>query len=160
MDWGRSPRSIYTVRQKLSTTWFVSIISFLIMNLFQIGLLILLPVHTYLLTYETGYWSIFIYVYIRGCGGGGVTVWGCFSFDCKLDLYVLDGNRTGQKYHVNVLAPRVVPHFNNHALADRPMFMDDNAKPHRALIVQPFYSKRLFRQFHGLWCRQSEDSAF
>jgi hypothetical protein len=29
--------------------------------------------------------------------GGGVTVWGCFSFDCKLDLYVLDGNLTGQK---------------------------------------------------------------
>jgi hypothetical protein len=23
-------------------------------------------------------------------GGGGVNVWGCFSFDCKLDLYVLD----------------------------------------------------------------------
>jgi hypothetical protein len=30
--------------------------------------------------------------------GGGVTVWGCFSFDCKLDLYVLDCNLTGQKY--------------------------------------------------------------
>jgi hypothetical protein len=28
-------------------------------------------------------------------GGGGVTVWGCFSIDCKLDLYVLDGNLTG-----------------------------------------------------------------
>jgi hypothetical protein len=28
--------------------------------------------------------------------GGGVTVWGCFSFHCKLDLYVLDGNLTGQ----------------------------------------------------------------
>ena len=27
--------------------------------------------------------------------GGGVTVWGCFSSDCKLDLYVLDGNLTG-----------------------------------------------------------------
>ena len=40
----------YTVRQKLSTTWFVSIISFLIMNLFQIDLLFPLPVHTYLLT--------------------------------------------------------------------------------------------------------------
>ena len=25
-------------------------------------------------------------------GGGGVTVWGCLSFDCKLDLYVLDDN--------------------------------------------------------------------
>ena len=70
--------------------------------------------------------------------GGGVTVWGCFSFDCKLDLYVLDGNLTGQKYRDNVLAPRVVPHFDNHALTDRPMFMDDNARPHRARIVQHF----------------------
>ena len=62
---------------------------------------------------------------------GGVTVWGCFSFDCKLDLYVLGGNLTGQKYRDNVLAPRVVPHFDNHALADRPMFMDDNARPQK-----------------------------
>jgi hypothetical protein len=33
------------------------------------------------------------------------------SFDCKLDLYVIDGNLTGQKYRDNVLAPRVVPHL-------------------------------------------------
>ena len=58
---------LYTVRQKLSTTWLVSIIFFLIMNLFQIGLLFSLPVHTYLLTCETDYWSIFIYVYMTGC---------------------------------------------------------------------------------------------
>ena len=38
----------------------------------------------------------------------------------------------------NVLAPRVVPHFDNHALADRPMCMDDNARPHKARIVQHF----------------------
>jgi hypothetical protein len=57
----------YTARQKLSTTWLVSIISFLIMNLFQIGLLFSLPVHTCLLTCETGYWSIFIHVYMTGC---------------------------------------------------------------------------------------------
>ena len=62
-----SPYYIYTVRQKLITTWLVSIISFLIMNLFQIGLLFSLPVHTYLLTCGTGYWSIFIYVYMTGC---------------------------------------------------------------------------------------------
>ena len=71
-------------------------------------------------------------------GGGGVTVCDCLSFDCKLDLYVLDGNLKGQKYRDNVLAPRVVPHFDNHALADRPMCMDDNARPHRAQIVQHF----------------------
>ena len=58
---------IYTIRQKVSTTWLVSIISFLIMNLFQIGLLFSLHVHTYLLTCQTCYWSIFIYVYIIGC---------------------------------------------------------------------------------------------
>ena len=68
-------------------------------------------------------------------GGGGVTVWGCFSFDCE---YVLDGNLTGQKYRDNVLAPCVVPLFDNIALADRPMFMDDNARPHRARIAQHF----------------------
>jgi hypothetical protein len=43
-----------------------------------------------------------------------------------------------QKYRDNVLAPRIVSHFDNHALADRPMFMDDNARPHRARIVQHF----------------------
>ena len=59
--------------------------------------------------------------------GWGVTLWGCFSFDCNL---------TGQKYRDNVLAPRVVPHFDNHASADRPIFMDDNARPRRVRIVQ------------------------
>jgi hypothetical protein len=71
-------------------------------------------------------------------GGGCVTAWGCFSFDCKLDLYVLDGNLTGQRYPDNVLAPHVVPHFDNHALADRSMFMDDNTRPHRSQLVQHF----------------------
>jgi hypothetical protein len=31
----------------------------------------------------------------------------------------------------------------------------DNARPHEARIVQHFYSKRLFRKFHGLRCRQT-----
>jgi transposase len=57
---------IYTVWQKLNTTWLVSILSFLIMNLFQIGLLFSLPVYTFLLTCEIGYWSIFIYVHMTG----------------------------------------------------------------------------------------------
>ena len=60
------------------------------------------------------------------------------SLSNEVGLVVLDGNLTGQKYRDNVLALRVVPHFDNHALADRPMFMDDNARPHRARIVQPF----------------------
>jgi hypothetical protein len=88
-------------------------------------------------------------------GGGDVTVWGCFSFDCKLDLYVLDGNLTGQKYRDNVLAPRVVPHFDNHALADSPMFMDDNARPHRAPIVQHCLQQEAFQTIS--WPAMSPD---
>jgi hypothetical protein len=68
---------------------------------------------------------------------------------------LIDGNLTGQKYRDNVLTPRVVPHFDNHALADRQMFMDDNARPHRARIVQHLLQQRLFRQFHDLRCRQT-----
>ena len=89
-------------------------------------------------------------------GGGGVTVWGCFSFDCKLDLYVLDGNLTGQIYRDNVLAPRVVPHFDNQSLADRPMFMDDNARPHRARIVQHFLQQEAVQTIPS-WPAMSPD---
>jgi transposase len=70
-------------------------------------------------------------------GGGGVTVWGCFSFDCKIDLYVLNGTMTGQKY-CDIIRDIVVPHFDNHCLAIRPLFMDDNARPHRARIVSDY----------------------
>jgi hypothetical protein len=59
--------STHTSIVLIPTTWLVSIIYFQIMNLFQIGLMLSLPVHTYLLTCETGYWSIFIYVYMTGC---------------------------------------------------------------------------------------------
>jgi hypothetical protein len=56
-----------------------------------------------------------------------------------------------------VLAPRVVPHFDNHALADRPMFMDDNDRPHRARIVQHFLQQEAVQTIpiarnHGYFC--------
>jgi transposase len=70
--------------------------------------------------------------------GVGCNCLGLFFLYSKMDLYVLDGNLTCQKYRDNVLAPRVVPYFDNHALVDRSMFMDDNARPHRARIVQYF----------------------
>jgi len=66
-------------------------------------------------------------------GGGGVTIWGRFSLNCKLDLYVPDRTLTGQKYHDKILRPLIVPHFDGHPLASRPILMDDNAKPHRPI---------------------------
>ena len=44
-------------------------------------------------------------------GRGGIIVCGCFSLNCKLDLYVLDGTLTGQKYRDQILRPLVVHHF-------------------------------------------------
>jgi transposase len=68
----------------------------------------------------------------------GVHVWGCFSLTCKIDLYVLGGTLTGQKYRDEILHPLVVPHFDCHPLASRPILMDDNARPHRACIAQDY----------------------
>ena len=52
---------------------------------------------------------------------------GCISNDCKLDLVTIRGNLTGDQYIRDILQPVVVPHFDNHPLAVRPVFMADNA---------------------------------
>ena len=54
-----------------------------------------------------------------------------------------------------MLAPRVVPHFDNHSLADRPMFMDDNACRHRARIVQHLLQQEVVQTFP--WPAMSPD---
>jgi hypothetical protein len=71
-------------------------------------------------------------------GGGSVMVWGCISHDCKLDLIIIQGNLTGDQYIRDVLQPVVVPHFDNHPLAARPVYMDDNARPHRSRAVTTY----------------------
>ena len=71
-------------------------------------------------------------------GGGSVMVWGCVSHDCKLDLVTVQGNLNGQRYEREILETNVIPHFDNHVLADHPIFMDDNARPHRARAVVEF----------------------
>ena len=66
-------------------------------------------------------------------------VWGCISHDCKLDLVTIQGNLTGDQYIRDVLQPIVVPHFDNHPLATRPVYMDDNARPHRSRAVTAYF---------------------
>ena len=65
-------------------------------------------------------------------------VWGCISHDCKLDLVTIQGNLTGDQYIRDVLQPVVVPHFDNHPLASRTVYMDDNATPHRSRAVTSY----------------------
>lgn len=71
-------------------------------------------------------------------GGGSVMVWGCISAGCKMDLITIRGNLNGPRYQQEILERAVVPHFDNHPLGTRPIFMDDNARPHRARAVIEF----------------------
>ena len=71
-------------------------------------------------------------------GGGSVMVWGCVSYDCKLDLITVRGNLNGQIYRQNVLEASVVPYFDNHPLNTRSVFMDDNARPYRGRVVTDY----------------------
>ena len=67
--------------------------------------------------------------------GGSIMVWGCVSHDCKLDLVTVQGTLTGQTYQTDILETAVIPHFDDHPLLTRPVFMDDNARPHRSRAV-------------------------
>jgi transposase len=60
---------------------------------------------------------------------------GCISHDCKLDLVTIQGNLSGDQYIRDAVQPVVVPHFDNHPIATRPVYMDDNARPHRSRAV-------------------------
>ena len=71
-------------------------------------------------------------------GGGSVMVWGCISHECKLDLVTIQGNLTGDQYIRDVFQLVVVPHFDYHPLATRPVYMDDNARPHRSRAVTAY----------------------
>jgi transposase len=71
-------------------------------------------------------------------GGGSVMVWRCISHDCKLDLVTIQGNLTGDQYIRDILQPVVIPHFDNHPLATRLVYMDDNARPHRSRAVTAY----------------------
>ena len=71
-------------------------------------------------------------------GVGSVMVWGCISHDCKLDLVTIQGNLTCDQYIRDVLQPVVVSHFDNHPLATKPVYMDDNARPHRSRAVTAY----------------------
>ena len=55
-----------------------------------------------------------------------VMVCGCVSYDSKLDLITVRGNLNGQIYRQNILEACVVPHFDNHPLNTRPVFMPDS----------------------------------
>jgi hypothetical protein len=64
--------------------------------------------------------------------------WRCISHHCQLDLVTIQGNLTGDQYIRDVFQPVVIAHFDNHPLATRPVYMDDNARPHHSRAVTAY----------------------
>lgn len=68
--------------------------------------------------------------------GGSVMVWGGITAQGKTQLVIINGNLNGRRYIDEVLTPVVVPFMQT--LNPGALFQDDNARPHRARIVDDF----------------------
>ena len=70
-------------------------------------------------------------------GGPSVMVWGGISFDGGTDLHVIqNGALTGVRYRDEILDVYVPPFAG--AVGDNFVLMDDNARPHRARVVNDY----------------------
>ena len=68
--------------------------------------------------------------------GGGIMVWGGITAHGKTDLVIVDGNLNSRRYIDEILRPVVVPYVQN--MRQGALFQDDNARPHRARIVDAY----------------------
>ena len=67
-------------------------------------------------------------------GGGSVMVWAGICMNDRTDLHICQDNITGLYYRDNIIEPIVVPFAQRHGPDF--IFQDDNARPHRARVVQ------------------------
>ncbi|GFX55762.1 transposable element Tcb2 transposase [Trichonephila clavipes] len=65
----------------------------------------------------------------------GWMVWDGISIGGRTDLHIIrNGTLTGRKYADEILRPHVIPYAG--AIGDSFVFQDDNARRHRALLVE------------------------
>ena len=81
-------------------------------------------------------------------------VWGGISYDGSTDLYVIrNGSLTGIRYRDEILAPIVRLYAG--AIGDVFILMDNNARPHRARIVNEYLQQETIE--HMDWPANSPD---
>ena len=69
-------------------------------------------------------------------GGGSVMVWGGIGLNHRTPLHRIQGTLTGVRYRDEILRPVAIPALQ--AIGQGAMFQDDNARPHRARVVNDF----------------------
>ena len=85
--------------------------------------------------------------------GGSVMVWAGVTVDRRTDLVVVPGILTGQRYIDEILRPHVVPFLR--PMGNNGIFQDDNARQHRARIVDGFLQANNVRRLE--WPAMSPD---
>ena len=73
-------------------------------------------------------------------GGGSVMVWGGMAMGYRTPLYRVEGNLNAVGYRDNILHPLVLPALQ--ALGPNALFQDDNARPHRARVVNDYLQRQ------------------
>ena len=73
---------------------------------------------------------------VTAFGGGSVMVWGGISLTGKTRLVVVEGNLNAVSYRDNILRQVAIPYVRN--LGPNALLQDDNARPHRARIVNEY----------------------
>ncbi|KAK7110370.1 hypothetical protein V1264_014254 [Littorina saxatilis] len=63
-------------------------------------------------------------------------VWRAFSLHHRTPLFHVQGNLTGLRYRDEILRPLAVPTLQQ--MGPQAVYQDDNARPHRARVVNDF----------------------
>ncbi|GFT34338.1 transposable element Tcb2 transposase [Trichonephila clavipes] len=80
--------------------------------------------------------------------GGGILVWAGISLGGHTDLHVFHGGTvTGLRYRDETLDPYVRPYAA--AIGNDFILMDDNARPHRARIVEEYLRITVWNEWNG-----------
>ncbi|GBL83429.1 Transposable element Tcb2 transposase [Araneus ventricosus] len=86
--------------------------------------------------------------------GGGIMVWAGISLGGHTDLHVFHGGTlTGVRYRDEILDTYVRPYAG--AIGNYFILMDDNARPHRAVVVEDYLEGHSLEQME--WPAQSPD---
>ena len=87
-------------------------------------------------------------------GGGSIMIWGGISMQDKTDLHVFqNGTLTGVRYRDEILHPIVRPYAG--AIGPNFILMDDNARPHRAIVVNDYLEAESIERME--WPAKSPD---